>query len=184
MISVDTFRSKVARAAIGQGACMVNDISAGEADPDMMTTIAELQVPYILMHMRGTPQTMTTLTDYTNLIKEVIDFFHKKIEVLHQLKIKDVIIDPGFGFAKTIAQNYELLHHLDHFKILNKPVMVGLSRKSMIWKTLKITPEEALNGTTALHMAVLLKGASLLRVHDVKEAREVIELHRRLSPDS
>jgi dihydropteroate synthase len=176
MISVDTFRSVVAREAVQEGACMINDISGGEADQDMLSTIAQLQVPYILMHMRGTPQTMTTLTDYTTLVREVLDFFHRKIDVLHRLKIKDIIIDPGFGFAKTISQNYELLYHLDQFEIFGKPILVGLSRKSMIWKTLKITPEEALNGTTVLHTAALLKGARLLRVHDVKEAIEAIKL--------
>lgn len=179
-ISVDTFRSNVAAAAVGEGACMVNDISGGEADPSMIATVSELQVPYVVMHMRGTPQTMAGLTDYADLIKDVTDYFHGKIRQMHDAGIKDIIIDPGIGFAKTISQNFEILKHLDYFKILQKPILVGLSRKSLIWRTLNISPGEALNGTTALHAAAILKGASILRVHDVREAMEVVKLLRPL----
>jgi dihydropteroate synthase len=180
IISIDTFRSEVAKQAVMNGASMINDISGGEADAKMMDTVAALQVPYIAMHMRGTPQTMTQLTTYENLIKDITDYFHKKINQLHNLGIKDVIIDPGFGFAKTVDQNFELLNHLDYFQLLGKPLLAGLSRKSMIWRTLKTTPENALNGTTALHAVALMKGASILRVHDVKEAVETIRLLQRL----
>lgn len=176
LLSVDTFRSSVALRAVEEGADMVNDISGGELDPHMFATLAKLRVPYICMHMRGTPQTMASLTAYENLIKEVINVFHRKIAGLHALGVQDIIIDPGFGFAKTSAQNFELLNNLNLLKIVGKPMCVGLSRKSMIWRTLHTTPEAALNGTTALNMAALLKGASILRVHDVKEAKEVIEL--------
>lgn len=175
-VSIDTFRSAVAAAAIDEGACMVNDISAGEADAEMIAVVSRLQVPYIVMHMRGDPQTMTQLTDYKDLIKDIADYFHRKIHQLHEAGIKDIIIDPGFGFAKTVSQNFEILNNLDYFKILQKPVLVGLSRKSMIWRTLNISPEEALNGTTALHAVAVLKGASILRVHDVREAVQVVKL--------
>lgn len=176
LLSVDTFRSAVARKAVEEGASMINDISGGDQDPEMFKTVASLNVPYILMHMRGTPQTMTTLTQYDDLIKDMTDYFHKKIHDLHQSGVKDIIIDPGFGFAKTAEQNFELLHHLDYFKILGQPILAGLSRKSMIWRTLETNPEGALNGTTALNTAALLKGASILRVHDVKEAVECVRL--------
>jgi dihydropteroate synthase len=176
IISIDTFRSVIARNAVESGCDLVNDISAGQLDGDMFRTISALQVPYIVMHMRGTPQTMNQLTEYDNLIKEIIDYFHKIINSLHEQGVKDIIIDPGFGFAKTIAQNFELLNKLNQLRILEKPLLVGLSRKSMIWKTLKSSPEDALNGTTALHTLALLKGTSILRVHDVKEANEVIGL--------
>jgi dihydropteroate synthase len=135
------------------------------------------------MHMRGTPQTMNKLTVYENLLKDIVDFFHEKIFTLQQLGVKDIIIDPGFGFAKTVEQNFELLSKLDHFNVLGKPVLAGLSRKSMIWRTLGITPEEALNGTTSLNTVALLKGASLLRVHDVKQAAEAIKLIEKILPD-
>lgn len=176
IISIDTFRTPVARAAIESGASMINDISAGELDPSMFDLVAAVQVPYVAMHMRGTPQTMIKHTIYTNLVKEVIDHLHTKISKLHQLGVKDVVVDPGFGFAKTAAQNFELLRQLDALKILGQPVLVGLSRKSMIWRTLGITPDEALNGTTTLNTIALLKGASILRVHDVKEAVEAVKL--------
>ncbi|HEY9045557.1 MAG TPA: dihydropteroate synthase [Ohtaekwangia sp.] len=175
-ISIDTFRSEVARAAVTEGACMINDVSGGTLDAAMFETVARLKVPYILMHMRGTPQTMTQETAYNNLLKDIIDFFHQKIHVLHQLGISDIIIDPGFGFAKTVEQNFELLHNLNHFKILGKPILAGLSRKSMIWRTLSTTPEEALNGTTSLNTIALLKGAGILRVHDVRAAVEAVTL--------
>lgn len=180
LISIDTFRAEVARQAVREGASIINDISAGELDQNMFKTVAELKVPYIAMHMRGTPQTMKELTNYSNLIKEVFDYFVVKIDQLKKLGVNDVIIDPGFGFAKTTEQNFELLAHLDHFKYLDTPILAGLSRKSMIWKTLGITADEALNGTTALNMTALLKGANILRVHDVKEAVHVIKLASRL----
>lgn len=176
IISIDTFRSEVARHAINEGACIVNDISGGRLDSLMVETVAALGVPYILMHSRGTPQNMTQLTEYENLIKDVVDYFHQKVSNLQKAGVKDIIIDPGFGFAKNIEQNFQLLKHLGHFQILGKPLLVGLSRKSMIWKTLKANPENALNGTTALNTIALLKGASILRVHDVKEAVETIKL--------
>jgi dihydropteroate synthase len=176
IITVDTFRSTVAMAAIEAGASIVNDVSGGELDSKMLDTIAALKVPYIMMHMRGTPQNMIQLTTYNNLIKEITDFFHTKLFNLKQQGIHDVIIDPGFGFAKNIKQNFELLHHLDYFKVLGRPILVGLSRKSMIWKTLNVSPEEALNGTTALNTIAAIKGAAILRVHDVREALEVIRL--------
>jgi dihydropteroate synthase len=176
ILSIDTFRSEVANQGVMTGASMINDISSGDLDERMLDVVAELKVPYIAMHMRGTPQTMTQHTIYENLIKDIADYFHKKVNAFHQLGIKDVIIDPGFGFAKTIEQNFELLNHLDYLRITGMPLLVGLSRKSMVWKTLNVTPEEALNGTTALHTMALLKGASILRVHDVKEAVQTIKL--------
>jgi dihydropteroate synthase len=180
VISVDTFRSEVARQAVQEGAAVINDISAGELDKEMFTTVAALNVPYIIMHMRGTPQTMKSLTEYKKLIPEVTDYFVEKINRLTALGVKDVIIDPGFGFAKTIDQNFELLANLSAFKILDKPILAGLSRKSMIWKTLGTSAEDALNGTTALNMVTLLNGAGILRVHDVKQAVEVVKLYSNL----
>lgn len=180
IISIDTFRATVARQAVGLGAHLINDISAGELDGAMLNTVAELQVPYIAMHMRGTPQTMRDLTEYENLVKEITDHFQQKIFLLQQLGVKDIIIDPGFGFSKTREQNFQILQHLDYFKILGKTILTGLSRKSMIWKTLGTTPADALNGSSALHMAALLKGSSILRVHDVKEAMEVVKLYLNL----
>jgi len=180
IISIDTFRSAVAKAAVDCGAALVNDISAGELDKAMVETAAALRVPYIAMHMQGTPQTMTQFTNYENLTKEITDYFHRKISQLQSAGLKDIIIDPGFGFAKTVDQNFELLNKLEHLRIFEKPVLVGLSRKSMIWRTLKTKPESALNGTTVLNTLALLKGASILRVHDVKEAKEIIQLMNRL----
>lgn len=180
IISIDTFRSDIARNAVNEGSDIVNDISAGQLDNEMFNTVAALNVPYIAMHMRGNPQTMSKLTDYENVTKEIIDYFHAAIHQLHSLKVKDIIIDPGFGFAKTVTQNFELLNNLQQLQVLGKPMLVGLSRKSMIYRTLKTTPEQALNGTTALNTIALLKGASILRVHDVKEAMEVIELLNQL----
>jgi dihydropteroate synthase len=181
ILSIDTFRSEVARQAILEGACMVNDISAGEQDQNMFATVAALKVPYIVMHMRGTPQTMKTLTEYENLIKEITSYLQQKINTLETLGVKDIMIDPGFGFAKTGTQNFQILEHLDFLKVLNKPIVAGLSRKSMIWKTLGIKPDEALNGTTALNVIALMKGATILRVHDVKEAIEVVRLYTSLA---
>ncbi len=176
LISIDTFRSSIARASIEAGAIMVNDISAGNLDKNMMTTIASLQVPYVMMHMRGTPQTMARLTQYDNLTLDITRYFSGKISEAHAQGIYDVVIDPGFGFAKTRQQNFELLNSLEHLNILDAPLLVGVSRKSMIYKTLQTTPEDALNGTTVLHTLALLKGASILRVHDIKEALECIKL--------
>jgi len=181
VISVDTFRSPIARAAVEEGALIINDISAGELDADMFPTVAELQVPYICMHMKGTPQTMQTLATYDNLLHEIISYFHKKIAMLQALGINDIILDPGFGFAKSPEQNFKLLSHLEQLTVLGKPLLVGLSRKSMIWKTLRIDAEQALNGTTALNTVALMKGTSLLRVHDVKEAVECVTLFKSLN---
>jgi dihydropteroate synthase len=175
-ISVDTFRSELARISVQEGADLINDISGGSLDDAMFKTIAELKVPYIMMHMKGNPQTMSKHAEYQNLVKEIIDYFHAKIDTLHQLGVKDIVIDPGFGFAKTREHNFELLNRLDLLKILEKPILVGLSRKSMIWKTLEISPDDALNGTTVLNTIALIKGASILRVHDVKQAIETIQL--------
>jgi dihydropteroate synthase len=176
VISIDTFRSSVAKLAVEAGAGLINDISGGSLDKKMPELVASLQVPYILMHMKGTPQSMTTHTHYENLVKEMITYFHQKIHAFQEIGIKDIIIDPGFGFAKNRDQNFALLRNLDGMRILEKPILVGLSRKSMIWKSLSIQPHEALNGTTALHTIALLKGAGILRVHDVKEAVEVVKL--------
>ena len=178
-LSIDTFRSHVARKAVDEGVTIINDISGGEMDPAMFETVAALGVPYILMHMKGTPETMKQLTHYDNLLKDVIDYFQKKIYTLRQLGVKDIILDPGFGFAKTADQNFELLQHLDSFKIFGIPILAGLSRKSLIWKTLDTDPSGALNGTTALNTIALTKGARLLRVHDVKEAIECITLYEK-----
>ncbi len=177
VLSVDTFRSTVAREAVLQGASIINDISAGALSSDMAETVAALKVPYIMMHMKGNPQTMANLSDYNNLISEIIDYFNGRIKLLNSLGVPDVIIDPGFGFAKTTAQNFELLNKLELLAALDKPILCGVSRKSMIWKSLGISPDEALNGTTALHTTCLMKGASILRVHDVKEAIETIKLY-------
>lgn len=176
IISVDTFRSEVASAAVAEGASLINDISGGELDPRMFETVASLRVPYVLMHMRGNPQNMARLTQYGNLVKEILDYFHRKISALRALGVADVIVDPGFGFAKTREQNFQLLNKLEYLQMLDQPIMAGLSRKSMIWKTLDRGPQEALNGTTALHTIALLKGVRILRVHDVREAREVVKL--------
>lgn len=180
IVSIDTFRAEIAKQGVQEGASIVNDISAGELDTKMVETVVALKVPYIAMHMRGNPQTMKELTSYDNVVKEVMIYFIEKLNRLKALGVTDVVIDPGFGFAKTIDQNFELLAHLDYFKNLERPILVGLSRKSMIWKTLGITADDALNGTTALNMGALLKGASILRVHDVKEAVEAIKLHSKL----
>lgn len=176
LLSIDTFRSQIARQSISEGCDMINDISAGQLDNNMFNTVSDLQVPYVIMHMRGTPQTMTQFAHYDNLVNEIIDYFHKILYQLNQQGIKDVLVDPGFGFAKTVDQNFELLNRLEHLHVLDQPLLIGLSRKSMIWKTLDTTPEFALNGTTSLNTVALLKGSSILRVHDVKEAKETIRL--------
>lgn len=175
-ISVDTFYSKVATAAVDAGATIVNDISAGSIDNKMIETVAGLKVPYILMHMKGTPQTMMQNAVYENVTGEVLDFFIAKTNELRKAGIDDLIIDPGFGFAKTIDQNFELLKNLSVFKILDKTIMLGISRKSTIYKTLGVSVEDALNGTTVLNTIGLMNGASILRVHDVKEAKEAVSL--------
>lgn len=175
-VSVDTFRAEVAREAVAAGAGMVNDISGGELDPAMFDTVAELQVPYILMHMRGTPQTMQGFTQYENLVVEVLDYLQRKMARLRTLNVKDIIVDPGFGFAKTIDQNYTLLKNLSVFLTLGAPLLAGLSRKSMIYRRLNIDVEAAGNGTTVLNTLALINGAGILRVHDVKEAVEAIKL--------
>jgi len=177
IISVDTWRANVADAAVQAGASIVNDISAGNLDPKMYETVAELGVPYILMHMQGTPDTMQQKPHYEDVVTEVLDFFIKKIEMLRGLGVKDIVLDPGFGFGKTVEHNYSLLKNLHVFQnVLGLPVLAGLSRKSMICRPLGIKPAEALNGTTALHMVALQQGACVLRVHDVREAVEVIRL--------
>ena len=180
LISIDSFRAKVIRECVSAGAVISNDISAGKLDPDMIKTVGELGVPYIMMHMRGTPQTMKNHTTYQHLINEIYAYFSKQIELARQHNITDIIIDPGFGFAKTLAQNYELLNQMEFFKNLNCPILTGVSRKSMIYKVLGCTANEALNGTTALNMVALMNGACILRVHDVKEAVECIKLFNQL----
>ena len=180
-ISIDTYHSKVAEECIIAGAALINDISAGEMDNKMIPTVARLNVPYICMHMKGTPETMQKQTNYEDVTKEVLDFFIKKIHECTQAGIKDVIIDPGFGFGKNILQNFSVLKNLSTFKMLEKPILAGVSRKSTIYKTLKISVEDSLNGTTVLNTIALLNGASILRVHDVKEAMEAIKLHESYS---
>ncbi|MEJ2584147.1 MAG: dihydropteroate synthase [Robiginitalea sp.] len=175
-ISVDTFRSRVAREALDTGAALVNDISAGLRDPEMLPLVAERQVPYVMMHMKGTPQTMAKQTEYEDVVQEILYYFSERLAAARKLGITDCIADPGFGFAKTREQNFSLLGKLEVFQTLNAPLLVGISRKSMIHKTLGITPEEALNGTTALHMLALKGGAQILRAHDVKEAIECVRL--------
>jgi dihydropteroate synthase len=177
LISIDTFRSEVAKACIENGAALINDISAGNLDDKMFETIAKYNVPYIMMHMRGTPQTMQTMTNYENIVKEILFYFSEKIAKARSLGINDLILDPGFGFAKTIEQNYEVLQKLDLFSILELPILAGFSRKSMIYKPLNSNAESALNGTTALNTIGLIKGAKILRVHDVKEAMECASLY-------
>jgi dihydropteroate synthase len=175
-ISVDTWYARVAREAVAAGASMVNDISGGSLDPEMLATVGRLRVPYICMHMKGNPSTMNKEAVYEDVVKEVLDLFIRRIDDCRRAGIHDVIIDPGFGFAKTAVHNFTLLRNLSLFRITGRPVLLGVSRKSTIYRTLGIEPEEALNGTTVLHTIALLNGASILRVHDVKEAREVITL--------
>lgn len=176
LISIDTFRSNIAKIAIETGACMINDISAGNLDDNMFKTIASLQVPYIIMHMKGNPKNMQTNVDYNNLINDIIYYFSKKINELRALNINDVIIDVGFGFSKTIDQNYELLSNLNLFKYLELPILTGVSRKSMLYKFLNITSNEALNATSIANTIALQQGSNILRVHDVKEAIQTIKI--------
>ncbi len=182
LLSIDTFRSEVARQCIDTGAAIINDISAGKLDDNMLETVAKLGVPYVMMHMKGTPQTMQQHTNYNNLVKDILFYFSERLAVARKLGIVDFIIDPGFGFAKTLEQNFELLNQLELFNMLELPLLVGISRKSMIYKTLQNSANEALNGTTALNTIALQKGANILRVHDVKEAMETIMLVQSLNP--
>lgn len=177
IISIDTWRGAVAKAAVQAGAAIINDISAGSLDPDMCPTVAELNVPYILMHIKGTPENMQQNPEYQDITTEVLDFLIQKIAELRALGVKDIIVDPGFGFGKTIRHNYTLLNRLQEIKsVLQLPLLVGVSRKSMIYRLLDISPENALNGATALHVIALQQGANILRVHDVKEALEVLKI--------
>ena len=180
VLSVDTFRAQVARASVENGVAIVNDISAGLLDDKMLEIVADLKVPYIMMHMRGNPQTMQSLTDYNDIVKEMIFYFSERIKKARSFGISDIIIDPGFGFAKTLEQNYEVLHKMELFSMLELPILAGISRKSMIYKVLESSPQEALNGTSVLNTIALQKGAKILRVHDVKEAVECIKLVSKL----
>ena len=180
VLSVDTFRANVAKVAVEHGAGIINDISAGLLDEKMLETVADLKVPYIMMHMRGNPQTMQSLTNYEDIVKEMIFYFSERIQKARSYGISDIVIDPGFGFAKTLEQNYEVLHKMELFSMLELPILAGISRKSMIYKVLEKTPQEALNGTSVLNTIALQKGAKILRVHDVKEAVECIKLVSKL----
>ena len=180
LLSIDTFRAEVAKASIESGAAIINDIAAGELDDKMFDVIADYNVPYIMMHMRGNPQTMQSLTKYEDIVKEMLFYFSEKVHKARSLGINDLILDPGFGFAKTTDQNYEVLQKMELFNLLELPVLAGVSRKSMIYKTLNNTPQEALNGTTFLNTIALTKGAKILRVHDVKEAMECVTLFDKL----
>jgi dihydropteroate synthase len=181
IFSIDTFYSRVAEICVTAGARIINDVSGGQMDGNMINTAATLHVPYVCMHMRGTPQTMQQLNEYDDVTKAVIDFFIAKTDECKRAGITDVIIDPGFGFSKNISQNFQLLNNLDMLKMLDRPILAGLSRKSTIYKTLGVTAEEALNGTTVLNTVALMKGASILRVHDVKEAKECVTLYAQLA---
>lgn len=180
LISIDTFRSAIAKESIEAGAALINDISAGKLDENMFSTVGKLGVPYIMMHLKGNPKTMQQHTQYDDLLKDISTYFAEQIAKAHAEKINDIIIDPGFGFAKTLDQNFELLNKFELLQLIDKPLLAGVSRKSMIYKTLKSTSENALNGTTALHMVALQKGAKILRAHDVKEAMECITLFNQL----
>lgn len=181
IVSVDTFRSTIARRAVEEcGATLINDISGGDADPLMYSVVEELKVPYVLMHMRGTPQTMNSLTTYDDIVADILKWSAPRIHRLRSAGVKDIIFDPGFGFAKTVSQNFEMLRRLNEFSVAGLPVMVGLSRKTTIWKTLGITADEALNGTTVLNTVALMNGADILRVHDVREAVETVRLMKEI----
>lgn len=185
VVSVDTFRADVARMCVEEfGVAIINDIAAGEMDADMFRTVADLNVPYIMMHMQGTPQNMQKHPHYDNLLKEVFQYFARKVQQLRDLGVKDIILDPGFGFGKTVEHNYELLAHLEEFRIFELPLLAGVSRKSMIYRLLDITPQEALNGTTVLDTICLLKGADILRVHDVREAVETVRIVEAMKKES
>ena len=181
IVSVDTFRADVAKMCVEEyGVALINDISAGQMDNQMFTTIARLGVPYIIMHMKGTPQDMQIAPKYDHFLKEIFYYFSEKVQKLRDLGVKDIIIDPGFGFGKTLEHNYELMNHLEEFVLFELPILVGISRKSMIYKLLDITPEEALTGTTALNTIALQKGAHILRVHDVREAVETVKIVQKM----
>lgn len=180
LISVDTFRSNIAQKTVENGASIINDISAGMLDENMLETVAKLQVPYIMMHMKGNPQTMQSLANYEDVVKEMMFYFSERINKAWSFGLNDIIIDPGFGFAKTLEQNYEVLQKLDYFNSLELPILVGVSRKSMIYKALENSPQDALNGTSILNTIALQKGANILRVHDVKEAVECVKLVEQL----
>ncbi|MFB3387156.1 dihydropteroate synthase [Flavobacterium sp. LAR06] len=180
LLSIDTFRAEVAKASIESGAAIINDIAAGELDDKMFDLIAAYNVPYIMMHMRGNPQTMQTLTQYDDIVKEMLFYFSEKVKKARSLGINDLILDPGFGFSKTTDQNYEVLQKMELFNLLDLPVLAGVSRKSMIYKTLNNTAQDALNGTTVLNTIALAKGAKILRVHDVKEAMECVTLFEKM----
>ena len=181
LLSIDTFRAEVAKASIESGSAIINDISAGELDDKMFDVIARYNVPYIMMHMRGNPQTMQSLTQYDDIVKEILFYFSEKVQKARSMGINDLILDPGFGFAKTTDQNYEVMQKMELFNLLELPVLAGISRKSMIYKTLNSTPQEALNGTTFLNTIALTKGAKILRVHDVKEAVECVTLFNKIN---
>jgi dihydropteroate synthase len=184
VISVDTYRASVAgEAVINSGAAIINDISGGELDKGMFPLVIRLNVPYIIMHMQGTPETMQSEPHYDDVVSDILFWFGQRIAQLQQAGVKDIILDPGFGFGKTAKHNFEILARLNEYNIAGLPLLAGLSRKSMIWRTLNITPDDALNGTSALNMTALMKGASILRVHDVKEAKEVITLFEKIYPD-
>ena len=182
-ISIDSFRSKVINECVGIGASISNDISAGKLDPMMMETVGRLNIPYIMMHMRGTPKTMQNKTNYKNIVNQVFEYFSERILTARHNKINDIIIDVGFGFAKTIEQNYVLLKKLNYFNSLNYPILTGISRKSMIYNLLDCSSSEALNGTTALNMVALINGSKILRVHDVKQAVECVCLYNALEKE-
>jgi dihydropteroate synthase len=184
LISIDTFRARVAKETVESGAAVVNDISAGMLDKDMFETVGQLKVPYIMMHMRGTPQTMVELTQYDDIVKEMLFYFSERISKAREAGINDIIIDPGFGFAKTLQQNYEVMNKMELFKITGLPLLAGVSRKSMIYKLLGTTPQDSLNGTTVLNTIALSKGAKILRVHDVKEAVEAVRIFKNLTAGS
>ncbi len=178
IVSIDTFRAEIARRCVEEyGVHLINDISGGELDPDMFGTIAKLGVPYILTHSKGTPKTMQQQVQYTHLMTEILQYFGSKTQQLHEMGVKDVILDPGFGFAKTMEQNYHLMGHLKDLQVLGLPLLVGISRKSMIFRLLETSPQEALNGTTMLNTLALCRGANILRVHDVKECVEVVRMY-------
>lgn len=184
IISVDTFRAEVAKQNIENGASIINDISGGLLDPNMLSTVGKLQVPYILMHMKGNPKNMQEQSHYRNMIKELLYYFSERVAEARAHKINDIIVDPGFGFSKSLEQNYELMAKLDIFHIINLPVFVGISRKSMIYKLLDTQPKDALNGTTSLNTLALSKGAHILRVHDVKEAVECVKIHQMITKNT
>jgi dihydropteroate synthase len=181
ILSIDTYRSNVAKICLDSGAAIINDISAGTLDENMFGVVAHFRAPYIMMHLRGTPQTMTTLTQYDDIVKEILYYFSEKIAKARSFGINDLIIDPGFGFAKNLDQNYEVLQKLELFQNLDYPILVGISRKSMVYKVLETSADAALNGTTVLNTIALSKGANILRVHDVKEAVESVKLSEKMS---